>query len=274
MHVKGFATDVGGRTSHTAIVARAMGIPAVVGLGDITGEVSGGDTVIIDGNRGVVIINPDDEQLAEHREIERKQLALRNRAGDARAICPRRRSTATSSACRRTSNSPRRSTTPSPAAPRASGCIAPNFSTSPARHEPTEEDHYAAYAEALRRLQGQAAGHPHARSGRRQIHAGQGRQPRAQSVPRRSLDPHVPARHPDVQAAASRDHAGQRARRCAHHVPDDQHADGASAGQDGAERCDGGAGGRGHRIPPGYPDRHHDRSAVGGADGRSISPRK
>src|SRR4029079_10446814 len=66
--VKGFATDVGGRTSHTAIVARAMGIPAVVGLGNITGEVSGGDVVIIDGLRGVVIVNPDAEQLAEHTE--------------------------------------------------------------------------------------------------------------------------------------------------------------------------------------------------------------
>jgi phosphotransferase system enzyme I (PtsI) len=49
LHVKGFATDVGGRTSHTAIVARAMGIPAVVGLGAITSEVSGGDIIIIDG---------------------------------------------------------------------------------------------------------------------------------------------------------------------------------------------------------------------------------
>src|SRR3954470_8219838 len=61
LHVKGFATDVGGRTSHTAIVARAMGIPAVVGLGDITAEIGGGDVVIIDGNRGVIIINPDAE---------------------------------------------------------------------------------------------------------------------------------------------------------------------------------------------------------------------
>jgi phosphotransferase system enzyme I (PtsI) len=70
--VKGFATDVGGRTSHTAIVARAMGIPAVVGLGNITAEVSGGDTVIIDGTRGVIIVNPDREQLEEHEEAGRK----------------------------------------------------------------------------------------------------------------------------------------------------------------------------------------------------------
>src|SRR6185503_5645415 len=73
LHVKGFATDVGGRTSHTAIVARALGIPAVVGLGNISAEVAGGDTVIIDGNRGVVIINPDADQLTEYREYERRR---------------------------------------------------------------------------------------------------------------------------------------------------------------------------------------------------------
>src|ERR687894_2037806 len=72
-HVVGFATDVGGRTSHTAIVARAMGIPAVVGLGNVTAEVSGGDTVIIDGTRGVVIVNPDSEQLTEHVAAGKKQ---------------------------------------------------------------------------------------------------------------------------------------------------------------------------------------------------------
>lgn len=65
--VKGFATDVGGRTSHTAIVARALGIPAVVGLGTLTTEVFGGDTVIIDGNSGIVIVRPDDKTLAAYR---------------------------------------------------------------------------------------------------------------------------------------------------------------------------------------------------------------
>lgn len=70
-HVKGFATDVGGRTSHTAIVARAMGIPAVVGLGDLTAHVNAGDTVIVDGGRGLVIVNPDAEQLASYQEDAR-----------------------------------------------------------------------------------------------------------------------------------------------------------------------------------------------------------
>lgn len=64
--VKGFATDVGGRTSHTAIVARALGIPAVVGLGTITTDVFGGDTIIVDGNRGIVIVRPDNETLSNY----------------------------------------------------------------------------------------------------------------------------------------------------------------------------------------------------------------
>ncbi len=55
----GFATDVGGTTSHTAIIAAGLGIPAVVGLEDITSHVSSGDTLVIDGLHGVVVINPD-----------------------------------------------------------------------------------------------------------------------------------------------------------------------------------------------------------------------
>ena len=66
--VKGMATDAGGRTSHTAIVARSLGIPAVVALEDVTANLSGGDTVIIDGNRGVVIINPDEETIRQHEQ--------------------------------------------------------------------------------------------------------------------------------------------------------------------------------------------------------------
>ncbi len=58
----GFATDAGGTTSHTAIIAAGLGIPAVVGLGDITSHVSSGDVLVIDGLHGVVVINPDASQ--------------------------------------------------------------------------------------------------------------------------------------------------------------------------------------------------------------------
>ena len=58
-HVIGFSTDVGGMTGHTAIIARSRELPAVVGLETVTSDVSSGDKVIIDGNRGLVIVNPD-----------------------------------------------------------------------------------------------------------------------------------------------------------------------------------------------------------------------
>ncbi len=66
--VKGLATDAGGRTSHAAIVARSLGIPAVVAMEDLTELVRGGDTVIIDGNRGIVIVNPDAETIRQYQE--------------------------------------------------------------------------------------------------------------------------------------------------------------------------------------------------------------
>jgi len=66
--VKALATDAGGRTSHTAIVARSLGIPAVVALEDLTDNISGGDTVIVDGNRGIVIVNPDEETVRQYKE--------------------------------------------------------------------------------------------------------------------------------------------------------------------------------------------------------------
>ncbi|MBI4605539.1 MAG: phosphoenolpyruvate--protein phosphotransferase [Planctomycetes bacterium] len=67
-HVRAFAIDVGGRTSHTAIMARAMQIPAVVGLEDISRFVSGGERVIVDGYTGLVIIDPDSKTLEEYRK--------------------------------------------------------------------------------------------------------------------------------------------------------------------------------------------------------------
>ncbi|HOT22483.1 MAG TPA: phosphoenolpyruvate--protein phosphotransferase, partial [Sedimentibacter sp.] len=57
--VLGFATDIGGGTSHAAIMAKGLGIPAVLGLGDISKKVKDGDYIIIDGTEGKVIINPD-----------------------------------------------------------------------------------------------------------------------------------------------------------------------------------------------------------------------
>lgn len=61
--IKGFLTDIGGKTSHTAIMARTLEIPAVVGLKDITKRVKNGDMIVFDGDTGEVIINPDENQI-------------------------------------------------------------------------------------------------------------------------------------------------------------------------------------------------------------------
>lgn len=66
--VKGFATDIGGRTSHSAIMARSLEIPAVVGTKDITNQVKKDDIAIVDGLEGTIIINPTEEEITTYRE--------------------------------------------------------------------------------------------------------------------------------------------------------------------------------------------------------------
>lgn len=62
-NVIAFATDIGGRTSHTAIMAKSLEIPAVVGLEEITGAVKNGDLIVVDGNKGIVIVHPSQETI-------------------------------------------------------------------------------------------------------------------------------------------------------------------------------------------------------------------
>lgn len=155
-HVRGFATDVGGRTSHTAIVARAMGIPAVVGLGDITAEVSGADTVIIDGNRGVIIINPDAEQLEEHRELERKQVKFEAELRTLATLPPR--TTDGHEVCLWANiEFPEDIDSSLARGAGGVGLYRTEFlylAAADQEHEVTEEEHFASYADSVRRLDG------------------------------------------------------------------------------------------------------------------------
>ena len=69
--VKGFVTEIGGKTSHTALVARSLEIPAVVGLKDVTYKVKQGMPIIVDGNLGLVILDPSEETIENYkREYE------------------------------------------------------------------------------------------------------------------------------------------------------------------------------------------------------------
>lgn len=90
-YIRGIATDAGGRTSHSAIVARSLAIPAVVALEDFSEAVRPGDTVIVDGNRGIVIVDPDEGTLEEYRKslreftvLEQKLDTLREKPAETR----------------------------------------------------------------------------------------------------------------------------------------------------------------------------------------------
>jgi phosphotransferase system enzyme I (PtsI) len=81
--VLGFATDQGGPTSHTAIIARTLDLPAVVGLEQVTQHVKNGDTLVLDGGGGVLVVDPDKETLAHYRA---KQKELQVKEKELRAI--------------------------------------------------------------------------------------------------------------------------------------------------------------------------------------------
>jgi phosphotransferase system enzyme I (PtsI) len=70
--VSGLVTDIGGKTSHTAIMAKSLEIPAVVGVEEVTTKIKNGDLLIIDGIMGVVIVNPDEETLDKYRQEEQR----------------------------------------------------------------------------------------------------------------------------------------------------------------------------------------------------------
>lgn len=75
-HVLGFATDIGSKTSHTAIMARSLRIPAVVGLKNASEELETGQFVLLDGFNGVIITNPTDQTLFEYGQLIRRQATL------------------------------------------------------------------------------------------------------------------------------------------------------------------------------------------------------
>ena len=72
--VLGFITEKGGKTSHTAIFAKTLGIPAVVGISGISGAVSDGDTVILDGLRGICIVNPQPQAVKAYEKAKKAEM--------------------------------------------------------------------------------------------------------------------------------------------------------------------------------------------------------
>jgi phosphotransferase system enzyme I (PtsI) len=84
--VHAFVTEAGGRASHTAIMAGVLEIPAVVGVGRFLTDVSGGDVVIVDGTRGILILNPDEETLERYEQTRKTLSTFASRLGELRDL--------------------------------------------------------------------------------------------------------------------------------------------------------------------------------------------
>lgn len=82
--VLGFATDIGGKTSHTAIMARSLDIPAVVGLQNISEELQNGDYALLDGYNGTIIVNPTDQTLFQYGQLEKNKASLDEKLAEIR----------------------------------------------------------------------------------------------------------------------------------------------------------------------------------------------
>ncbi len=149
--IKGFATNTGGRTSHTAIVARSLGIPAVVALEDVSSVTDVGATVIIDGNRGIVIINPDKETLAQY-EIYFADFAKLEHELDSLRELPAKTRDGVEISLLGNIEFPEESDIILDKGGYGVGLYRTEFLYLQSKSEPSEEDHYEAYLKVVKRL--------------------------------------------------------------------------------------------------------------------------
>ncbi|HRF02191.1 MAG TPA: phosphoenolpyruvate--protein phosphotransferase [Pirellulaceae bacterium] len=150
--VLGFATEIGGQSDHTAIVAEALEIPAVVGVGTVLAGIAGGDTVLIDGDRGLLIHDPDAatlrryERESKHREAQVERLQpLRSEVAETRDGTRIRVSAniefpTEAEACRERGAD-------------GIGLYRTEFLYLGSDRDPTEEDHFQAYVQVARALE-------------------------------------------------------------------------------------------------------------------------
>ncbi len=145
--VVAFATDAGGSTSHAAILARALEIPAVVGLGSITSEVSGGELIIVDGYQGLVILNPDEHTLESYHH--RKEMAgIFHRSLDELRDLPAETRDGTRAELMANIEFPDEIATARSYGASGVGLYRTEFLYLSASGPPTEEDHFEAYRKA------------------------------------------------------------------------------------------------------------------------------
>ena len=151
--VKGFATELGGPGSHTAIVAEGLEIPAVVGIGPFLADVSGGEPVILDGNQGVVILQPDEETIARYRLEAEVAETVAASLGQLRDL-PAETIDGVRVQIRGNIEFPEEVEQCMRRGGDGIGLYRTEFLYLTSRHEPSEEDHYRAYRKVIDAIDG------------------------------------------------------------------------------------------------------------------------
>lgn len=151
--VLGFVTEIGGVGGHTAIVARGLGIPAVVGIGHFLARLTGREQVIVDGNRGLVILDPDDVTLTRYRVELQRQEAV---AVELEPLWHMPAETRDGVRIRLMANIeyPKEAEGCLQRGADGIGLYRTEFLYTSQHDKPSEEDHYQAYAEVVRAMQG------------------------------------------------------------------------------------------------------------------------
>ena len=151
--VKGFATELGGPGSHTAIVAEGLEIPAVVGIGPFLADVSGGEPVILDGNQGVVILQPDEETIARYRLEAEVAETVAASLGHLRDL-PAETVDGVRVQIRGNIEFPEEVEQCKRRGSDGIGLYRTEFLYLTSQHEPSEEDHYRAYSKVIDAIDG------------------------------------------------------------------------------------------------------------------------
>jgi phosphotransferase system enzyme I (PtsI) len=152
-HVRGFCTEIGGAGGHTSIVAKGLELPAVVGIGPFLDAVGPNAHVIVDGDRGRLIIDPDEETLRKYRDRLQQRESLSARLAELRDLPSE---TADGTRIRLSANIefPHETTACLQRGADGIGLYRTEFLYLSSHEEPSEEDHYQAYSQVVREMQG------------------------------------------------------------------------------------------------------------------------
>lgn len=151
--VRGFCTETGGPGGHTAIVAKGLELPAVVGIGNFLDQVGDHATVIVDGDRGRVIFDPDAATLASYQQRLKERRSLTARLSELRDL-PAETTDGTPLRLSANIEFPHETTTCIERGADGIGLYRTEFLYLSSAEEPSEEDHYQAYSQVVREMEG------------------------------------------------------------------------------------------------------------------------